>query len=94
MTDPQYEKPRLEHFEVVLIKQSASDLTAKPEDFKRVPVKAADTIAALNDPAVEKELGEYRRLWATTPGVLTGPEMEARHRAYDGGVQDRTKIGF
>ena len=81
-TDPLYEKPRNENFEVVLIKLTASEFTAKPEDFKRVPVDAADPIQALHTP--EANVKGYRVMWATPPGVLTEPEIMARRRELDG----------
>ena len=94
MADPQYEKPRKEHLDVVMLKLGVSDLTATPEDFKRVQVQAPDADAATFEPQVTALEKEYRVLTATPPGHETQAEMLARHRAYNGGVTDPRKIGF
>ena len=93
-TDPLYEKPRHEPFHVVLLKRTASELTAKPDDFKRIPVAAADPIAAQYDPAVVKHEKEYRSLGAVPPGFVTEPEAMAQQREYAGNVTDRANIGL
>lgn len=82
---------RKEMFDVVMIKKGINDMTAKPEDFKRVSVEATDPIAAQTDDKVIAE-NEYRVLFATRPGVPTDPETMARRRVYEGHVTDPTKI--
>jgi hypothetical protein len=93
-TDPLYEKPRNENFDVVLIKRTASELMAKRDDFKRIPVQAENTIAAQWLPEVVKEEKEYRVLTAVPPGFETEPEAMARQREYAGNVTDRANIGL
>ena len=93
-TDPQYEKPRNENFEVVLIKLTASEFTAKRSDFLRILVQAPDSITAQWDPAVVKHEKEYRSLGAVPPGFETEPEANARQREYAGNVTDRANIGL
>lgn len=81
----------VEQFEVVLLKDSVSDLSAKPDDFKRVSVEASSPIAAqISDKA---KVQGYRAIFATKPGVLTDPEVMARRREADVHV-DRSKIGM
>lgn len=94
MSDPNYEKPRTEAFDIVLIRRSVTEQTATPEDFKRVPVTAPDTLAALQDPALEPLAAEWRTLWAVPAGHQTDPERQAQARAYNGKPTDPSKIGF
>lgn len=94
MSDPQYEKPRTEHFDVVLLKRSVSEFSATPGDFKRIAVEAADPISAQADPKVMEEEKEYRCLGAVPPGYQTEPEMMAQQRTYAGNVTDRANIGL
>ena len=93
-TDPNYEKPSTQHLDVVLLKRDVSEFTAKLSDFKRIPVQAADPIAAQGDPEVAKHDKEYRCLGAVPPGFETEPEANARQREYAGGVTDKSKIGM
>lgn len=83
---------RIQHFEVVLMKVGASEVTATQDDFRRVAIVAKDQIAAMTDPAVEAACGaEYRPIVATPPGMMTGPEAMARRRALDAdGYKQRT----
>ena len=83
---------KIQHFEVVIMRNEASELSATQDDFRRVAVVAKDLIAALMDPAVLAACGaEWRPIVATPPGVATGPEMMARRRALDAdGVKQRT----
>lgn len=94
MSDPNYEKARTEAFDVVLIKRTANEMAAVPEDFKRVEVEATDPLAAQYDAKLTQHLTDYRILWATKPGYQTDPERQAQARAYNGKVSDPTKIGF
>lgn len=82
-----------ESFEVVLIKRNISSLTAKPGDFKRIPVVATDPLAAQMSDEVIKEK-EWLPLFAAPPGVLTDPEIQARQRELSAEVDvvDRSKI--
>lgn len=94
MSDPNYEKPTTQPFDVVMLKLGVSEQTCKPDDFKRVPVMAVDQLNAINDPKVEAAEKEYRVLGAVPPGHQTEIEMSARSRAYNGGEIDKAKIGF
>ena len=81
----------MEQFEVVLLKDGVSDLSAKPEDFKRVLVEASSPIAAqISD---KGKVEGFRSIFATKPGVMTEPEVMARRRQVDVQV-DRSKIGM
>ena len=93
-TDPLYQKPNLEHLDVVLIKLTASEMSAQETDFKRIPVQAQDSISARWHPDVEKHAKEYRIIGAVPPGFLTEPEMLARQREYAGNVTDRANVGL
>jgi putative sterol carrier protein len=80
-----------EDFDVVLLKDGVSDLTASPSDFKRVLVTGqADPIAALmSDTAQVKG---FRPLFALPPGVMSSAEIMANRRVMDNDTLDRTKI--
>lgn len=69
-------------FDVVLIKDGVNSMTAKPDDFKRVPVVAADTVQACLHDDVAKEKGFYP-LYAVPPGVMGEPEVLAVRRIQD-----------
>lgn len=75
--DPYY-TPQKQSFEVVCIKNGVSDGEAKLADFKRIPVEAESTYAAMNDPEVVKQAEGYRTLYPALPGVLTDVEILAR----------------
>jgi hypothetical protein len=78
------EPSRKEAFEVVMLKNGAHDLTAKPEDFRRVPVTATDPLQALqSDEVAEAKKDGYYSLFAAKPGVLTDPEIHARARSFE-----------
>jgi hypothetical protein len=80
-TTPHNYPTHLENFEVVLIKKGVSDLSAKPEDFKRVPVQASNPLQAQTKD--EAQVDGYHVLFAAKPGVLTDPEIMANRRAID-----------
>jgi hypothetical protein len=85
------EPNRSEPFEVVMLKLGVSEVAAKPEDFRRVPIEATDPLQAMQSDAVAKTEG-YRPLFAARPGVLTDPEVHARRRAFEaGGNGEQTK---
>lgn len=89
-TTPHNYPKHLEDFEVVLIKDGVSDLSAKPDDFARVAVQAENPIAAqMRDEAKKKG---FRVLFAAKPGVMTDPEIQARRRAMEGPPIDRSKL--
>lgn len=81
---------RQEDFEVVLIKEGVSDLDAKPDDFKRVPVSASSPLQAEMDDKCKVK--GYRTMFTAKPGVLTDPEIQARRRALEGPTTDKSKI--
>jgi len=70
-----------EHFEVVLLKEGASEMTALPADFKRVLVEAESTLHALMD--AKAQVKGWRPLLVAKPGMLTEPEVLARRRETD-----------
>lgn len=88
--DQSYPK-HVEQFEVVLLKDGASEFTAKADDFKRVAVDAIDPLAAMLSEQVGATKG-FHALSATKPGVLTDPEVNARRRDLEGPAVDRSKI--
>ena len=86
---------RREHFEVVMIRSGVSEFAAKPEDFSRVQVEALDSISARWDAKVAAAEAAGARIHAVLPpGHASEAEAQARQRTYNGGVQDRAKIGF
>ena len=82
---------RPQHFEVVMIREGASELTATSEDFRRVPVDAADPIGAVTSKEAAAVKG-WRPMFAAPPGVPTEPEIMSRRRALEGPVVDKSKI--
>ena len=93
-TDPLYEKPRTEPFDIVMLKRTANELMAKPGDFKRLAVTAADSISARWLPEVVALEKEYRCIGAVPPGFRTEAEAMAQQREYAGGGTDRANIGL
>lgn len=95
LTQPDKYKPeslsQTRLFEVVMIREGVSDLTATTEDLKRIPVEAADPIGAVMSPEVAGAKG-WRPMFAAPPGVPTEPEIMARRRALEGPVVDKSKI--
>jgi len=91
--DP-YFRPRSEPFEVVLVKKGVNRLQATPEDFKRVPVNAADPTSALEHPAVVEATkdGEWIAAQAAKAHVMTDFEHMARVRASTEKPLDRVNI--
>lgn len=81
-----------EDFDVVMMKDGVSELTAKPEDFKRVSVTAKDPIDAQTSETVQKEMKGYRVLFAVPPGVMSDPEIHARRRTMDFDTVDKSKL--
>lgn len=81
----------MEDFEIVLLKDGVNPLSAKTTDFKRIKVTAPDPLSAQMSDAVMAEKG-YKALFAAKPGVMTDPELQARHRELDASTIDRTKI--
>ena len=93
-TDPQYEKPRNEAFDVVMLKLTANEMMARPGDFKRLAVLAPDSLSARWLPEVAALEKEYRCIGAVPPGFQTEPEAMAQQREYTGGVTDRANVGL
>jgi hypothetical protein len=74
-----------EHFEVVMLRDGVGEDDATQDDLKRVAVMASDPLAALMTDevfAVAKTDG-FRPIFATKPGMPTGPEIMARRRALE-----------
>jgi hypothetical protein len=67
-------------FDVVCLKDGVSELMAKPEDFKRVPIDAESPYHALMNAPVEQG---FRPMWAINPGVLSDAEIHARRRSFE-----------
>jgi hypothetical protein len=86
------EKPRMEDFEIVMLKPKVSAAEAKPDDFERLAVTAADPLSALLSDAGQAKVKEgYLVLFAAKPGMLTDPEIQARARA-SSTSEDRSKL--
>ena len=90
MPEPEPMKP-IQLFEVVMLKNGVSDLTAAVEDFKRVKVTATSPMEAMLSKEVAAEKG-HRALFAAPQGVMTEPEIMARRRAMEGAPVDKSKI--
>jgi hypothetical protein len=87
------DKPQTENLEVVLLKNGKTELSAVPEDFRRVPVVSTGPLQAIMCDEVAKVAAEgYSVLYSAQPGVLTGPEVLARQRSLEGTPIDRSKI--
>lgn len=85
--------PQTENFDVVLLRNGVNELTAKPDDFRRVPVVATGPLAAVMSGEAAAVAAEgFTILHAATPGVATGPEAMARQRELEGPPIDRSKI--
>jgi len=83
---------RKEAFEVLLVKPGKNVVSAAMDDFERIPVTAADPLAAQLDAAVMAKRQEgYTFLFVAQPGVMTDPEIQARARAHAVAF-DRTKV--
>lgn len=81
-----------EPFEVVCIREGVNPIAAKPEDFLRVPVEAADPLSArMHDDLVEKAKG-FDPYVAMKPGIMTDMETSAYSRVANGAPTDRSKI--
>ena len=93
-TDPEYQKPRTNQFEVVMLKLGVSESTAKRSDILRITVDAPDPVTAKWSPEVVKREKEYRVVDAVPPGYQTEVEMQANQREYAGNVTDRANIGL
>lgn len=84
-----------QRFEVVLLKKGVAETGATPEDFKRIPVEAEGTAAAMFSDEVDKACGEapgWQRLFAAMPGAMTPVEVQARARVHNTASIDRSKI--
>jgi hypothetical protein len=73
---------RKEAFDVVMLKNGKHEATATIEDYRRVPVMASDPLQAQMSDEVAAQEGYYP-LRVSRPGELTGPEMQARARAFE-----------
>lgn len=103
MSDPEdprngpYYAPRAERFDVVLLKDGVAPHTAKPEDFRRLPVTAdGGPYNARADAAVLKAEAEgYTIVQVVSPGHRPEAERDAIRRAHEaamGPPLDRAKI--
>ena len=86
VSNPSAPPQRLEHFEVVMMKSGGPGAhAAKPEDFKRVPVQAADPMnAQFSDEVDAAKKAGFDFVMVAKPGQETEPEMQARHRELSG----------
>jgi len=95
--EPKIPPQRLEAFEVVLlIKTSAGAHAAKPEEFRRVPVRATDPMSAqFSDEvkAAREEAPGYDFMMVAKPGQETHPEMMARQREMSGSARLDKRAG-
>ena len=83
MPDETYQM-RKEAFDVVMIKNGKHEQTAAIEDYRRVPVTATDPLQAqMSDEVAAVAKDGYYPMLVAKPGVLTGPEMQARARAFE-----------
>jgi hypothetical protein len=82
---------RKEMFEVVCCKEGVNTLEAKPEDFKRIAVEAADPLAAQLSDSVREAAKGYQIMFAAKPGIMTDPEVSARVRQMSPSF-DRSKM--
>ncbi len=90
MSDNESYPTHTEHFEVVMLRSGVDEDAATQDDLKRVAVLASDPLAALMADEVQAvaKTGEiktdgFRAIFASKPGVPTGPEIMARRRALD-----------
>lgn len=70
-----------ESFEVVLLKDGASQMSASVSDFQRVAVEAESPLQAQMSDEAKKD--GWTAIYATKPGLLTEPEVLARRRELD-----------
>lgn len=68
-----------ENFEVIMRKRAVSPGAATPDDYKRVPVRAPSTIAAVMHQSVQAHV-DYVALQAVPPGQNIQEEVLARQR--------------
>lgn len=96
MDEKDYMAPRTETFDVVLLKNGLSTLSATSEDFKRVTVTTTEgAYGARSAPEVEAVAATGFNVYqVTSPGVFTEGERLARQRAHDKefGAFDRSRI--
>lgn len=98
-TDPaapkhgEYDSPKSENFDVVMLKKDVLPHKATEDDIKRVNVSAEGTWNARSAPAVEAAEKEgWTILQVTKPGFLNEHERAARERAHHIALTDRTKV--
>jgi hypothetical protein len=86
--------PQTEHLEVVLRRNGVTDLSATPEDYRRVSVMDATSPlqAMLCDDVAKAAKEGFTPLFAASPGVASGPEVLARQRTLEGPPLDRSKL--
>lgn len=78
-------------FDVVCLKKGMNELDAKPEDFRRYTVPAADPLEARTEGQKLAEKDGFDVLHAVPPGHLSDTEQQARSRA-SVTMTDRSKI--
>lgn len=83
--DKDYQAPRGESFDVVLIKNGVGAHAAKTDDFARVPVTTSEgAYGARSLPEVEAVVATgYFVYQVVGPGLSTEGERMARQRAHD-----------
>jgi|GEM_PF-2311039 len=87
--------PRTQSFDVVILKKNVNTVTAKPEDFKRVQVRADSVSEAEKSPEVLAALsGGFIVHKLVPPGYTTEAEVDARRREHEErhGGGDRSKV--
>lgn len=87
--------PRTQSFDVVILRKSVNTVTAKPEDFQRVQVRADSVAEAEGSPEVAAALGKgFIVHKSVPPGYTTEAEVDARRREHEErhGTGDRSKI--
>jgi len=87
--------PRTQSFDVVLLRKSVNTVTAKPEDFRRVQVRADSVSEAEKSTEVMAALGGgFIVHKSVPPGYTTEAEVDARRREHEErtGSGDRSKI--
>ena len=87
--------PRTQTFDVVILKKGVNTVTAKPEDFRRVQVRADSVSEAEKSAEVMAALGGgFIVHKSVPPGYTTEAEVDARRREHEErhGGGDRSKI--
>lgn len=96
MDERDFQAPRGETFDVVLMKNGVSAFSCTEDDFKRVNVHTTEgAYGARSLPEVEAVVKDGFNVYAVvTPGLRTEGERLARERAHEAtyGSFDRSKV--